>query len=32
MEILGKYMNGNTLVTLYEDGTKVMFTKDDEFD
>ena len=32
MEILGKYMNGNTLVTLYEDGTKTMFTKDDEFD
>lgn len=31
MEILGKYMNGNTLVTLYEDGTKTMFTKDDEF-
>lgn len=32
MKILGKYMNGNTLVTLYEDGTKIMFTKDDEFD
>ena len=32
MKILGKYMNGNTLVTLYEDGTKTMFTKDDEFD
>ena len=32
MKKLGEYMNGNTLVTLYEDGTKVMFTKDDEFD
>lgn len=31
MKKLGEYMNGNTLVTLYEDGTKVMFTKDDEF-
>lgn len=29
---ISEYMNGNTLVTLYEDGTKVMFTKDDEFD
>lgn len=32
MKILGEYKNGNTLVTLFEDGTKTMFTKDDEFD
>lgn len=28
---LGKYKNGNYTVTIYEDGTKVRFTKDDEF-
>ena len=32
MKKLGEYKNGNTLVTLYEDGTKTMFTKDNEFD
>lgn len=32
MKKLAEYKNGNTLVTLYEDGTKTMFTKDDEFD
>lgn len=28
---LGKYKNGNYSVTIYEDGTKVRFTMDDEF-
>lgn len=32
MKKLGEYINGNTLVTLYDDGTRTMFTKDDEFD
>lgn len=31
IEKLGKYKNGNYTVTIYEDGTKVRFTKDDEF-
>lgn len=31
MKQLGKYKNGNYTVTIYEDGTKVRFTKDDEF-
>ena len=29
---ISEYINGNTLVTLYNDGTKIMFTKDNEFD
>lgn len=32
MKKLAEYINGNTVVTLYEDGTKVMFTKDDDFE
>lgn len=31
MKQLGKYKNGNYTVTIYEDGTKVRFTKEDEF-
>lgn len=30
MEELSKYIDGNTLVTLYTNGTKTMFTKDDK--
>lgn len=32
MKILGMYKNGNTDVTLFEDGTKIRYTKDDEFE
>lgn len=31
MEKLATYKNGNTYTTIYEDGTKVHFTKDDDF-
>ena len=31
MELLGTYRNGNYKVSIYEDGTKVRTTKDDEF-
>lgn len=31
VEKLGSYINGNYKVTIYEDGTKVRFTKDDDF-
>lgn len=31
MKLLGTYRNGNYNVSIYEDGTKVRFTKDDEF-
>lgn len=31
MRILGRYRNGNYTVTLYRDGTKEKFTKEDEF-
>lgn len=31
MKILHKYINGNYTVTLLEDGTKIRYTKDDEF-
>lgn len=29
--VLGKYKNGNYIVTLLNDGTKIRFSKDDEF-
>lgn len=32
MKILGRYQNGNTLTTIYEDGTRVRYTQDDEFE
>lgn len=31
VEKLGSYINGNYKVTIYEDGTKVRLTKDDDF-
>lgn len=31
MELLAKYKNGNYEVTLYDDGTKELFSEDDEF-
>ena len=31
IEEIGEYRNGNYNVTIYEDGTKVRATKDDEF-
>lgn len=31
MKKLATYKNGNTLTTIYDDGTKIHFTKDDEF-
>ena len=31
MNIIGKYKNGNYIVSLYSDGTKVRETEDDEF-
>ena len=31
MKILGQYKNGNTKVIIYDDGTKVRMTDDDEF-
>lgn len=30
-KLLGRYKNGNVLTSIYEDGTKIRFTKDDEF-
>lgn len=30
-KILGKYINGNEFVTIYDDGTKIRETEDDEF-
>ena len=30
-ELLGGYVNGNTIVRIYSDGTRVMETEDDEF-
>lgn len=32
MKILGSYKNGNTLVTIFDDGTSVKYTDDDYFD
>lgn len=32
MKKLATYKNGNTITTIYDDGTKTHFTKDDEFD
>lgn len=32
MKKLATYKNGNTITTIYNDGTKTHFTKDDEFD
>ena len=32
MNKLATYKNGNTITTIYDDGTKTHFTKDDEFD
>lgn len=31
MELLGEYMNGNVHTQIYEDGTKIRETEDDEF-
>ena len=31
MKVLGKYRNGNYIVTILEDGTKIRATKDDDF-
>ena len=31
MKKLATYKNGNTLTTIYDDGTKTHFTKDDDF-
>lgn len=31
MELLGRYKNGNVIITIYSDGTKERFTYDDEF-
>lgn len=31
MKILHRYINGNYTVTLLEDGTKIRYTKDNEF-
>ena len=31
MELLTKYQNGNLTTELYSDGTRVRYTKDDEF-
>lgn len=31
MKPLGRYKNGNVITTIYSDGTKERFTKDDEF-
>ena len=31
-KILSKYKNGNYFVELYEDGTKIKYTKDEYFD
>lgn len=30
-KIIGKYTNGNVLTTIWDDGTKIRYTKDDEF-
>lgn len=32
MEILGTYKNGNTRVVIFEDGTRIVTSKDNEFD
>ena len=32
MELLGKYRNGNTDVSIMRDGTRICETNDDEFD
>lgn len=32
MKKIATYKNGNTITTIYNDGTKTHFTKDDEFD
>lgn len=32
MKKIATYKNGNTITTIYDDGTKTHFTKDDEFD
>jgi len=32
MKKLASYKNGNTYTTIYDDGTKIHFTKDDEFE
>lgn len=32
MKLLGKYKNGNYTVSIFDDGTKIRFTEDDEFD
>lgn len=32
MKLIGRYVNGNTLTSIYEDGTKVRYTEDDEYD
>ena len=32
MRRLATYKNGNTITTIYDDGTKTHFTMDDEFE
>ena len=32
MKIIGSYTNGNTLTTIYDNGTKTRITQDDDFD
>ena len=32
MKIIGSYTNGNTLTTIYDDGTKTRTTQDEDFD
>lgn len=32
MKKIGTYINGNTLTSIYDNGTKIRFTQDDDFD
>ena len=32
MKLIGSYFNGNSRVSIYDDGTKIRETDDDEFD